>query len=94
MLLFHGGITWAGTGWLGVDAFFVLSGFLITTLLLREHAASGRVALGRFWVRRARRLLPPLVVVVTASLAYAALTSPEGVTPGLRDSAFATVGYV
>ena len=94
VLLFHGGITWAGTGWLGVDAFFVLSGFLITTLLLREHATSGRVALGPFWVRRARRLLPALLVVVTACLSFAALTSPEGVTPGLRDSALATLGYV
>ena len=94
VLLFHGGITWAGTGWLGVDAFLVLSGFLITTLLLREHAASGRVALRSFWVRRARRLLPALLVVVTASLAFTALTSPEGVTPGLRNSVFATFGYV
>jgi peptidoglycan/LPS O-acetylase OafA/YrhL len=94
VLLFHGGITWAGTGWLGVDAFFVLSGFLITALLVREHAASGRVALGPFWLRRARRLLPALLVVVTASLAFAALTAPEGVTPGLRNSAFATFGYV
>jgi peptidoglycan/LPS O-acetylase OafA/YrhL len=94
VLLFHGGITWAATGWLGVDAFFVLSGFLITTLLLNEHAASGRVALGPFWVRRARRLLPALLVVVTATLAFAALTSPEGVTPALRNSAFATFGYV
>ena len=94
VVLFHGGVSWAGTGWLGVDAFFVLSGFLITTLLLREHADTGRVALGTFWLRRARRLLPALLVVVSACLAYAVLTSPEGVTSDLRDSTIATVGYV
>ncbi len=93
VLLFHGGVAWAATGWLGVDAFFVLSGFLITTLLVREHATAGRIALVPFWVRRARRLLPALLAVVAACLALAAL-SPDGVTPGLRDSALATVGYV
>lgn len=51
-------------GYIGVDIFFVISGFLITGLLLREHAESGRIALGRFWLRRARRLLPALVVLV------------------------------
>ncbi|MBW9095612.1 acetyltransferase [Microbacterium jejuense] len=51
-------------GFVGVDVFFVISGFLITSLLLREQAATGRVALGRFWQRRARRLLPALAVVV------------------------------
>ncbi|MGP3535838.1 acyltransferase family protein [Microbacterium sp. RD1] len=52
-------------GFVGVDVFFVISGFLITTLLLREHEGSGRIALGRFWKRRARRLLPALALVVT-----------------------------
>jgi len=93
VLLFHGGVTWAASGWLGVDAFFVLSGFLITTLLVREHADTGRVALVPFWVRRARRLLPALLVVVAAVLAGSAL-SADGVTPDLRDSALATVAYV
>uniref|UniRef100_UPI00197C3ED3 acyltransferase family protein n=1 Tax=Microbacterium sp. CPCC 204701 TaxID=2493084 RepID=UPI00197C3ED3 len=51
-------------GFIGVDVFFVISGFLITSLLLREHDATGRIRLGRFWVRRARRLLPALVAVV------------------------------
>ncbi|MBD3942593.1 acetyltransferase [Microbacterium sp. NEAU-LLC] len=51
-------------GFIGVDVFFVISGFLITSLLLRERAATGAVALGRFWQRRARRLLPALAVVV------------------------------
>src|SRR5262249_28328029 len=58
---FHG-------GFLGVDAFFVLSGFLITTLLLEEHAASGRVSLRRFYARRAFRLLPALAVLLVVAV--------------------------
>jgi peptidoglycan/LPS O-acetylase OafA/YrhL len=58
-------------GFVGVDIFFVISGFLITTLLLRELDSSGRVDLRRFWVRRARRLLPALAVVVVAAIAAA-----------------------
>jgi peptidoglycan/LPS O-acetylase OafA/YrhL len=58
-------------GYLGVDVFFVVSGFLITTLLLRELAQHGRVDLPGFWKRRARRLLPALVVVVLVSVTAA-----------------------
>lgn len=54
-------------GYLGVDIFFVISGFLITTLLLRERAEHGRIAFRAFWVRRARRLLPALFLVLGAS---------------------------
>jgi len=61
-------------GAIGVTMFFTLSGFLITTLLLREREATGRVALGRFYVRRALRLLPALVVLVGVTSAYAAVT--------------------
>lgn len=60
-------------GYLGVDIFFVISGFLITALLLREHAANGRIALGKFWVRRARRLLPAIGVLVLACCSVALL---------------------
>jgi peptidoglycan/LPS O-acetylase OafA/YrhL len=58
-------------GYLGVDIFFVISGFLITTLLLRERAATGRIVLPSFWARRARRLLPALALVVLASCSVA-----------------------
>lgn len=60
-------------GYIGVDLFFVVSGFLITSLLLREKASSGRIALGSFWRRRARRLLPALGVLLLAccTAAYA-----------------------
>ncbi len=53
-------------GYLGVDVFFVVSGFIITRLLLTERARSGRIRLGAFWKRRARRLLPALVVLLLA----------------------------
>ena len=60
-------------GFIGVDVFFVVSGYLITALLVAEHRARGRIALGRFWARRARRLFPALIVVVGVSSAVAAL---------------------
>ncbi|MGO4104328.1 acyltransferase family protein [Leifsonia sp. YAF41] len=60
-------------GYIGVDVFFVISGFLITSLLLAEHERSGRISLGRFWTRRVRRLVPPLVPVLLVSASAALL---------------------
>ena len=67
VVLFHAGLPVAG-GFIGVDVFFVISGFLITRLLLREHERTGRVSLSRFYARRIRRLLPAAAVVVVLSL--------------------------
>ena len=64
-------------GFLGVDVFFVVSGFLITTLLLREIDSRGRVDLLTFWRRRARRLLPVLVLVVITSVSVARLVGGD-----------------
>jgi peptidoglycan/LPS O-acetylase OafA/YrhL len=64
-------------GYLGVDIFFVISGFLITTLLLRERASAGRIHFRSFWVRRARRLLPALALVVLASTSAALIIGGE-----------------
>src|SRR4051794_31810989 len=77
VLLFHGGVTWARGGFLGVDMFFVLSGFLITSLLLDERRKTGTVALSKFWARRARRLLPALLALLAAMAAYA-MWGPTG----------------
>ena len=78
VLLYHGNFPWAQGGFVGVDAFFVLSGFLITTLLLEEREARGRIALGRFWARRALRLLPALFLFLGALLALEGVEALRG----------------
>lgn len=60
-------------GYLGVDIFFVLSGFLITSLLVREYGAAGRISLRRFWTRRVRRILPAAITVLVVTTAVAGL---------------------
>jgi peptidoglycan/LPS O-acetylase OafA/YrhL len=69
VVAYHAGAGWLPGGFLGVDVFFVISGYLITSLLLAEHRASGSIDLVRFWMRRARRLLPALVVMIAVVLA-------------------------
>jgi len=68
VLLFHARLPGSAGGFVGVDVFFVLSGFLITGLLLREHERSGRIDLGAFYARRARRILPAAAVVLAATM--------------------------
>ena len=70
VVAYHLQLGWASGGYLGVDLFFVLSGFLISTLLLEEWDGSGRINLGAFWARRAKRLLPALFLVVAALALY------------------------
>ncbi len=64
-------------GWVGVDVFFVLSGYLITSILLHEHGRTGAVALGHFYLRRALRLLPALGACIVIAVWLAALLRPE-----------------
>lgn len=89
----HAGVPGLSGGFVGVDVFFVLSGFLITSLLLTEHLRTGRVALGAFWARRARRLLPALMAMVLAVGACRALFTPDSVT-ALRTDALAALFWV
>jgi len=77
VLVFHANPAWLPGGFLGVDVFFVISGFLITSLLVRERARAGRVDFRAFWTRRARRLLPALALVVVASSLVARAASSE-----------------
>ena len=67
VLLFHAGVGWATGGFIGVDLFFCLSGFLVTGVLLGELEQSGKLRIGRFYARRVRRLLPAAVLVVVAT---------------------------
>jgi peptidoglycan/LPS O-acetylase OafA/YrhL len=66
VMAFHNGFSWIPGGYYSLDAFFVLSGYLITSLLLAEWRGSGTVVLTKFWARRARRLLPAMFVLVAA----------------------------
>lgn len=77
VVLYHAGVPFFGGGYVGVDVFFVISGYLITSSLVREASASGRIDLPAFYARRARRLLPMSALVVAAvALACFALLSP------------------
>ncbi len=93
VLLYHAGLPWIPGGFLGVEVFFVLSGYLITALLLAEWRARGYVSLRAFWLRRARRLLPALYLLIFATLAFAVFFLP-GEVVGLRADALAAFGYV
>jgi peptidoglycan/LPS O-acetylase OafA/YrhL len=90
---YHAGIGWAQGGFLGVDVFFVISGYLITGLLLADHRHTGRLRLLRFWRRRARRLLPALLLLlVGVSVAVPLLATDQGYR--LRADVLAALGYV
>ena len=80
-------------GWIGVDVFFVLSGFLITTLLLEEWHAAGRLRLGRFYLRRAFRLLPASLALLAACWIYAQLCMSADDAAATRRAVFSSLGY-
>jgi peptidoglycan/LPS O-acetylase OafA/YrhL len=94
VVVFHGGVAAVSGGFLGVDAFFVLSGFLITSLLLAERAGTGRIDLVAFWGRRARRLLPALLLMLVAVVGVGRWLMPPEELNALRWDALAAVAYV
>lgn len=94
VVLFHGGVALLPGGFLGVDAFFVLSGFLITSLLLAEYQRDGRIRLGAFWARRARRLLPALLLMLICVVPAGRYLLPPVEVGLLRGDALAALGYV
>jgi peptidoglycan/LPS O-acetylase OafA/YrhL len=94
VLLFHAGFGWAGGAFLGVSALFTLSGFLITSILLDEHARAGRISLKSFWARRARRLLPAAYVALAGILVYGATVATTGQLRNLRVDVLAAFAYV
>src|SRR2546426_30449 len=91
--LYHSGLDWLPGRFLGVEVFFVISGYLITGLLINAWRVHGRIDLRAFWIRRARRLLPALFVLLAATLAYALAWLP-GQLAQLRVDVLAAMGYV
>ena len=93
VLLYHGDLTWMQGGFLGVDVFFVLSGFLITTLITEEFERSGRINFGKFYLGRARRLLPALLLMLFVVGLVAAIFYRESAF-AYRQDALASLLYV
>jgi peptidoglycan/LPS O-acetylase OafA/YrhL/lysophospholipase L1-like esterase len=81
-------------GFIGVDVFFVLSGYLITALLVAEHARTGRIAVRAFYARRARRLLPALLLLLLGVAAYSSFVASPGDRGAIRADALASLFYV
>jgi peptidoglycan/LPS O-acetylase OafA/YrhL len=94
VLVFHFGAGWLPGGFIGVDVFFALSGFLITALLIREHRQTGRIDLWAFWGRRARRLLPALLLLLVVLAGWAAWVASPLSAASLRADATAALLYV
>ena len=94
VLAFHGGLSWASGGFFGVDVFFVLSGFLITGLLVAEFRQHRGIALRRFWAHRVRRLLPALLAVLCTVGIVAGIWAPADTLAQLRGDGLATLLYV
>ncbi len=90
---YHGGVFLTSGGFYSLDTFFALSGFLITSLLISEWQRSTTIRLGRFWARRARRLLPAMLVMLLGVALFAAFLVPAGTYPTLRGDAYSALFY-
>ena len=93
VMAFHADVLAARGGFFGVDLFFVISGFLITRLLLAELERSGRISLRDFYLRRARRILPAMLLAIAGAALAAAVLAPDAL-PLLRKDAMASVLFV
>ncbi len=95
VVLFHAGLPFCPGGYVGVDSFFVVSGFLITSLILDEMTRTGTVNFSRFYARRMRRLFPSALVVLLATLsAGLLLLRPDGEQQSLAKSGIAALAFV
>jgi len=94
VLLSHAGFGFASGGFVGVDVFFVLSGFLITSLLVKEVHDTGRISIAGFYARRARRILPAASAVTIASIIGAWLWFPITRLEAVLQDAFTVIVYV
>jgi peptidoglycan/LPS O-acetylase OafA/YrhL len=94
VIAYHDNYTWARGGFLGVDLFFVLSGFLITTLLVVELRRSGTVRFSGFWARRGRRLLPALLLTLLFVGVFTYVVVVPWQQPAIRGDMLGSLFYV
>ena len=92
VMLYHLGFSWIPGGFLGVDLFFVISGYVITRLLLDSIQRSGGLDLRAFYKARIRRLFPPLVFMIFVTIIYISIWAPETMRRFVSDSPFALFG--
>jgi peptidoglycan/LPS O-acetylase OafA/YrhL len=90
---YHFGVGWLQGGVFSLDIFYVLSGYLITGLLVDEYRKRDRIKLSAFWLRRARRLLPALLIVLVAVSLMVRFAEPAGLYPGFRMDALSALFY-
>ncbi|MEI7881911.1 MAG: acyltransferase family protein [Actinomycetota bacterium] len=93
VMLYHANIAWLPGGFLGVEVFFVVSGFLITSLLIEERESNGGIDLKQFWIRRARRLLPALFIMLSATAVSVAFFAKDS-APDFRRDVLPSLGYL
>ena len=94
VLVFHLAPNRLRSGFLGVDVFMALSGFIVTELLVRERERRGRLRVAAFWGRRFRRLVPPLMLLVACVAIWVRLTGPATLVPSVRAQGLAALVYV
>ena len=92
VMLYHLGLSWIPGGFLGVDLFFVISGYVITRLLLDSIQRSGGLDLRYFYFARARRLLPPLIFMLFTTALFVGVWAPDTIKRFLTDAPFSLVG--
>ena len=92
VIFYHLGFQWIPGGFLGVDLFFVISGYVITRLLLDSIARSGGLDLRGFYKARARRLLPPMVFMIVVTAFYISIWAQDSVKRFLTDTPFSLTG--
>jgi peptidoglycan/LPS O-acetylase OafA/YrhL len=94
VMLYHLGVSWIPGGFLGVDLFFVISGYVITRLLLDSIQRSGGLDLRAFYKSRVRRLLPPLVFMIVTTTLFIGVWAPDTIKRLLIDTPFALTGFM
>lgn len=93
VIVYHANSSWLQGGFIGVEVFFVISGYLITLLLISEHEKNGRVDMRQFWIRRMRRLLPALFVMLAALIVWTSLFERDALGK-LRGDVIGGLAYV